>query len=118
MTQHLTNIQLDVQQRSHALSMTDVVIHFDLAINEPLQTTQLTRVKVLVNCIFENRMHVTVLGHPELDAYLKTRQRLHAKQLINGLRKHPGILSIAESYFGNKSLRPADRSATQMAMEI
>ena len=110
----IKHVSLTVNDRHNGLSMSDTIITFDLHIN----STVYKGVRLWANRIFGNKIHLTLMGHPEFDMYLKSMKRNLSRQLVNDLRYHQDFIYLADDYFCHHIVGQTEFSSSQMAMEL
>lgn len=110
----IKHVSLNVNDRHNGLSMFDTIITFDLHINGKVYFG----VRLWANRIFENKIHLTLMGHPELDTYLKSMKRNLSRQLVNELRSCVDFIRLADDYFSHHVVGQTEFQPSQMVMEL
>jgi hypothetical protein len=110
----IKHVSLSINDRHNGLSMSDTIITFDLHIN----ATVYHGVRLWANRIFGNKIHLTLMGHSELDMYLKSLKRNISRQLVNELRHREDFIRLADDYFCHHILGQTEFQPSQMTMEM
>ena len=110
----IKHVSLSINDRHNGLSMSDTIISFDLHINDIVYQG----VRLWANRIFGNKIHLTLMGHSELDMYLKSLKRNISRQLVNELRYREDFISLADDYFCHHIVGQTEFQPSQMAMEV
>lgn len=110
----IQHVSLSNTDRHNGLSMSDTIITFDLVIEDKT----FYGIRLWANRIFESKIHLTILGHPDFDAYLKSLRKNVSRQLIDELRRRAQFIDIADDFFCHQIIGQTEFSATQMSMDL
>ena len=110
----IKHVSLSVNDRHNGLGMSDIIISYDLHIND----TTYAGVRLWVNRIFDTQIHLTLMGHPELDNFLKSLKRNISRQLAMEIRHREEFIHLADDYFCHHTIVHTEHEPNQMAMNF
>ena len=110
----IKHVSLSVNDRHNGLGMSDIIISFDLHING----TTYAGVRLWANRILDTQIHLTLMGHPGLDNFLKSLKRNISRQLVMELRHRADFIHLADDYFCHHTIGHTEHEPNQMAMNF